>query len=79
MICKISKRDLKVEAERLGAERISRLNNIYAYEEARYQECKKLDATYEGVAYSGGTYGNTGRLDKITGKNGETIKYTFYA
>lgn len=79
MIVKLSKRDLKEEAERLDAENIlGRKSNIYQYENARYEECRKLGATYEGIAYSAGVYGNTGRIDRIQKPNGETIKFIFY-
>ena len=84
MICKISRKDLRAEAERLGAEEIcGHKTNIYKYEQARGELCKELGATYEGIAFSCGTYGNTGRLDKIEKYDAKTdswhkIKYIFY-
>ena len=83
MIC-ISKKALREEAERLHADEIlGRKSNIYQYENARAELCKELGATYQGVAYSGGTYGNIARLDEITKFNAETdewehIKFIFY-
>lgn len=84
MIVKLSKRALKEEAERLGAiEILGRKSNIYNYENARYNECKKLKCTYEGVAYSAGIVGNTGRIDKLTQYDPKSdswhdIKYIYY-
>lgn len=84
MIERISKRSLRAEAERLQAEEIcGRKTNIYNYEATRYEKCKELGATYEGVAYSAGIIGNTGRLDKIIKYHKdtdtwETLGYTFY-
>lgn len=81
---KTSKRALREEAQRLNAEEIlGRKSNIYNYENARGNLCKELEATYQGVAYSGGTYGNTGRLDEIVKFNPKTdewehIKFIFY-
>ena len=81
---KTSKKALREEAERLHAHEIlGRKSNIYQYENARAELCKELGATYQGVAYSGGTYGNTGRLDEIVKFNAdkdewEHIKYIFY-
>lgn len=83
MIC-TSKKALREEAERLHADEIlGRKSNIYNYENARAELCKELGATYEGVAYSGGTYGNTGRLDEIVKFDPKTdrwehIKFIFY-
>lgn len=84
MIKRMSKKALRLEAERLGAEEIlGKKSNIYNYENARYERCKELGATYEGVAYSGGTYGNIGRLDAIVRYNPEKdgfdeLGYIFY-
>lgn len=84
MIVKMSKKALRIEAERLGAEEIlGRKSNIYNYENARYNECMDNCWDYEGVAYSAGTYGNTGRIDRIVEYDPKTetwkhIKYIFY-
>lgn len=75
----LSKKKLLAEAERLGAEEIlGKKSNVYNYENARGKECKKLGASYWGVAYSAGTYGNTGRIDELKAPNGEHIKFIFY-
>lgn len=84
MICKMSKKALRIEAERLGAEEIlGKRSNIYNYENARYNECRNNGYTYEGVAYSAGTFGNTGRIDRLVEYDPKTetwkhIKYIFY-
>lgn len=79
MIVKMSKRALREEAERLEAVEIyGRKTNIYNYENSRHELCKEYGATYEGIAYSGGTYGNTGRIDRIVAPTGATIEYIFY-
>lgn len=79
MIVKLSKRALREEAERLEAVEIyGRKTNIYNYENSRYKLCKERGATYEGIAYSAGAYGNTGRIDRIMKPNGATIEYIFY-
>lgn len=81
---KISKKQLRIKAENLGAEEIlGRKSNIYQYENARYKECMDNCWDYEGVAYSAGTYGNTGRIDRIVEYDPKTetwkhIKYIFY-
>lgn len=81
---KTSKRALREEAERLHADEIlGRKSNIYHYENARDNLCHELGATYQGVAYSCGTCGNTGRLDEIVKFNPKTdkwehIKFIFY-
>lgn len=84
MICKMSKKALRIEAEHLGAEEIlGKRSNIYNYENARYNECRNNGYTYEGVAYSAGTFGNTGRIDRLVEYDPKTetwkhIKYIFY-
>lgn len=77
MICKIARRDLKIEAERLNAERFG--NNIYQYEQKRGEYCQEHGYCYDGIAYSGGTYGNIGRIDKITDRNNNMVKYIYWA
>lgn len=77
MICKISRRDLKAEAERLEAEKFG--GNIYQYEAKRGDYCNDNGYSYEGIAYSGGTYGNIGRIDKITDRDNKLIKYIYWA
>lgn len=80
----ISKRALREEAKRLNAEEIcGRKSNIYNYENERYKICAELGATYDLIAYSAGTYGNTGRLDVIKTYDAKTetwkpIKFVFY-
>lgn len=84
MIVKMSKKELRLEAERLEAEEIlGKKSNIYKYENARYNECRNNGWTYEGVAYSAGALGNTGRIDKLVEyvpktESWKTIKYIFY-
>ena len=84
MTTRISKRDLRQLAEELGAEEIlGRKSNIYKYEDARYNECKRNGWSYECIAYSAGVYGNTGRIDKLVNYNAksekwELVKYIFY-
>lgn len=80
MICELSRKQLKIEAERLDAERISD-KNIYDYETKRYELCNTRTGEwdYEGIAYAGGTYGNIGRLDKITHRKTGEVKYIFWA
>ena len=79
MLAEMSKRALRIEAERLGADEIlGRKSNIYMYEVERYNLCKKLGCSYEGWAYSAGACGNTGRIDELKKPNGEHIKFIFY-
>lgn len=80
---KMSKKALKAEAERLDAVRLMKGENrpaktIYDYERERDMLCEKLNYRYYGVAYSVGTYDNTGRIDKIVDKNGEIVDFVFY-
>lgn len=77
MICKITRRELKAEAERLDAEKFG--GNIYQYEAKREEYCKENGYYSDGIAYSAGTYGNTGRIDKIVDKDNKTIKYIYWA
>lgn len=77
MICKITRRELKAEAERLGAEKFG--NNIYQYEAKRGDYCHDNGYYSDGIAYSAGTYGNIGRIDKIVDKDNKTIKYIYWA
>lgn len=77
MICKITKRELKAEAERLNAEQFGK--NIYQYEQKRGDYCKEHGFYSDGYAYSAGTYGNNGRIDKIIDKDNKTVKYIYWA
>lgn len=75
----VSKKSLRAFAESIEAKEIlGRKSNIYQYEKARYERCKELGATYTGMAYSAGIYGNTGRIDKLVSPDGKTIEYIFY-
>lgn len=79
MICKLSRKDLKAEAERLDAERISRAN-IYDYENERGKLCgRDGEWDYDGIAYSAGTYGNIGRLDRLTNRKTGEERYIYWA
>lgn len=80
MICEMSRKALRAEAERLDAERISR-RNIYDYEAEREKLCNPRTGEwdYEGIAFAGGTYGNIGRLDKITHRKTGEVKYIYWA
>lgn len=83
-ITKTSKKDLRAIAEAMGAvEILGRRSNIYNYENERDKICRELGATYDGVAYSAGTYGNTGRIDAIKKFDRKAdawhiIKHVFY-
>lgn len=77
MICKITRRELREEAERLDAEKFGR--NIYDYEANRENYCKEHGYYSDGVAFAGGTYGNIGRIDKIVDKDGKKVKYIYWA
>ena len=77
MICKITRRELKAEAERLDAELFGK--NIYDYENKRGNYCKDNGYYSEGIAYSAGVYDNIGRIDKIVDRDGKTIKYIYWA
>lgn len=80
MICEMSRKALRIEAERLGAKRISRMN-IHDYEAERGKLCdpRTGEWDYEGIAYAGGTYGNIGRLDKITNRKTGDVEYIYWA
>ena len=66
-------------AQNLGAEEIlGRKSNIYNYEAERAKAIKRIGgelATYQGIAYSGGTYGNTGRIDEVIKYNPKKDKW----
>lgn len=80
---KMSRKALRAEAERLGAVELMKyenhpVKNIYDYENERDRICRMFKCCYYGVAYSAGTYGNIGRIDKIVDSDGEIIDYAFY-
>lgn len=83
----MSRKDLREMAERMHAiEILGRRSNIYQYEAERSKAVEKIagkGATYNGVAYSAGTCGNTGRIDEVVKYNPKKDKwehhgYTFY-
>lgn len=69
METKVSKKALCAEALRLNAQKIA--SNIYEYENELSEILQAFYANRNGyithkiIAYSVGTYGNTGRLDLI--------------
>ena len=75
----MSRKDLRAMAERMHAiEILGRRSNVYQYEAQRQKAIEKIagkGATYNGIAYSAGTYGNTGRIDEIVKFNPKKDKW----